>query len=131
MGPNWQWQQQRRQQEQMRRQQEQMRRQQEQMRRQQEMGAWYEQQRRKQQEAWVGPPYAPAKRKSRPLGGCAVFVVGLVITAVAGLAAMGIALDMLEGDLYEFVNSTAICAVAVWLGGFILTVVLAIRAWRG
>jgi hypothetical protein len=79
----------------------------------------------------VARPVAP---KPHRFWGIVVLVLGLALTLVAGAGAMGVALDILlpyGSSAWEFVNSTAICAIVVWLGGLILTINITRKVWRG
>ena len=82
----------------------------------------------------VARSVAPARPKPRRFWGIVVLVLGLALTLVAGAGAMGVALDILlpyGSSAWEFVNSTAICAIVVWLGGLILTINITRKVWRG
>jgi hypothetical protein len=82
----------------------------------------------------VARPVAPAKPKPHRFWGIVVLLVGLALTFGGGMGAMAFALDILlpyDSSAWDFVNSTAICAIVVWIGGLILTINITRKVWRG
>jgi hypothetical protein len=74
------------------------------------------------------------EKKTNKLGGCIIFLVGLVLTIVGGYLAAVIGVSFVYRFVSQYPNSMNTgafgCAIPTWLGGLVVSIAIARKIWN-